>query len=73
MIHSSGYLYCDLKLENILINLDEHFPNQSNLINHPLKNLFDGIHLNLIDFGLAFRFRDEANGEHIKKCMNENF
>ena len=26
MIHQAGYLYCDLKLENILINLNDSLP-----------------------------------------------
>ena len=62
MIHKAGYLYCDLKLENILINLNDKLPSQPHLIEDPMRDLFDGISLNLIDFGLASTYIDPMTG-----------
>ena len=50
LIHNSGYVYNDLKLENIVIDINEKLPRQSQ---NPNDNIFKNIRLSLIDFGLA--------------------
>jgi len=53
-IHNSGFLYNDLKLNNIVIGDAEEHKNHSKTL-HKIR---------IIDFGLAQKFSDE-NGNHI--------
>jgi serine/threonine protein kinase len=54
-VHNSGYIYGDLKLDNILVGQDETLPSG------PSDNAFSNISLNLIDFGFATKFVDKES------------
>ena len=54
MIHEAGYIYNDLKLDNILIGDDMSLP-------HAKQSLYK---IRLIDFGLCKRYIHES-GAHI--------
>ena len=55
-IHESGYTYNDLKLDNLLIGNDDELPGE-----YTDGNCFDGLSINIVDFGFATRFRSEDN------------
>jgi serine/threonine protein kinase len=56
--HRAGYVFNDLKLDNILIQY-------GTLPDRGRHNIFYGIKLHLIDFGFATEFRE--NGQHIEQ------
>ena len=62
MIHEAGYIYNDLKLDNILIGDDMSLP-------HAVNSLYK---IRLIDFGLAKKYLDE-NGHHVPMKALEHF
>lgn len=62
-IHESGFVYNDLKLENITIGLSDRIPKRTQ---HPQDNLFQDVNFHLIDFGLASRWLDKGTGKHCK-------
>ena len=66
MVHNSGYIYGDLKLDNILAGHGENLPTGS------VDNSFSNISLNLIDFGFATKFVDNA-GQHLPEKNIELF
>ena len=51
LIHNSGFVYNDLKPDNILIGLQNKVPISSS--RKPYQNIFENVSLHLIDFGLA--------------------
>jgi serine/threonine protein kinase len=57
-VHNSGYVYGDLKLDNILVGHGETLPNAD------AENAFANVSLNLIDFGFATKFVDR-DGNHL--------
>lgn len=59
-IHSSGYIYNDLKLDNLLIGNDDRLPDQ-----FESTNCFDNVSINIVDFGFVTRFMDETNQNHL--------
>jgi serine/threonine protein kinase len=58
MVHKSGYIYGDLKLDNILAGCGETIPDG------PTDNAFSNVSLNLIDFGFATKYLD-SKGSHL--------
>ena len=69
-IHRAGFIYNDLKLDNVLVNFDFDSASFSKSFN---KDKFDDIDVNLIDFGFLSRYRDEKTGEHICEGLVEFF
>jgi serine/threonine protein kinase len=65
MVHKSGYIYGDLKLDNILAGFGENLPEVSD-------NAFSNVSLNLIDFGFATKYVDQK-GSHLPEKHNELF
>lgn len=51
-VHQSGYIYCDLKLDNILAGDGSNLPDKAD------GNAFSNVSLNLIDFGFATKYID---------------
>lgn len=62
MIHEAGYIYNDLKLDNILVGECRDYPNYKRT-QHRIR---------IIDFGLAKTYIDE-NGEHLPKKRERYF
>lgn len=62
-VHSSGYVYGDLKLDNILIGEGQQLPDQKLTYD---RNVFEKVTLHLIDFGFAQRYIDKVSGRHIE-------
>jgi serine/threonine protein kinase len=56
-IHVAGYVYNDLKLDNILIGYGKKPPKVAE------GSLLEGLSLHLVDFGFSSRY--EKHGEHI--------
>ena len=65
MVHDSGYVFNDLKFENILLGDCDMVPDEwtANQLKHNLSNE----QLVLTDFGLASRWKDKETGEHLPK------
>ena len=61
-MHEAGYIYNDLKLDNILVGECRDYPNYK-YTQHRIR---------IIDFGLAKSYLDE-NGEHLPKKRERYF
>lgn len=61
-IHKSGYVYNDIKPENILIGKKDVVWNQE-----LRANCFENTTFHLIDMGFATRWRDKKTGKHLKQ------
>ena len=57
-IHSAGFTYNDLKLDNVLVGFQ-------NKIQSNKPNCFEDCSLHLVDFGFATRFIDKKTRKHI--------
>ena len=66
-VHSAGYTYNDLKLDNIMVGYN----------NKPIKgckfDAFQNTSLHLIDFGFATRFADKSTGKHLPQSDVDTF
>jgi len=59
-VHDAGYIYNDLKLENILVG------------NH--KGSYSSLHeIRLCDFGFANKYIEKATGEHYTQDSTDTF
>lgn len=62
-VHEAGYVYNDLKLDNLLLN---YGTNSQSLIDSQ-SNIFKENSVNLIDFGFATRYLDKKTKLHLEK------
>ena len=69
VVHEAGYIYGDLKLDNILIGEGEDLPENGTT---PTQNVFENVQLNLIDFGFASKYLDKQ-GMHLPETQVELF
>lgn len=67
VIHKSGIVYNDLKLDNILLGQGQFLPRQA------VENCFKHLTLNLVDFGLASEWIDSGTGRHCEPRKTLNF
>lgn len=63
-VHSAGYVYNDLKLDNLMIGFNESV--------NPSKELCSSS-LHMVDFGFASRYIDSQTQEHIEQGEVETF
>lgn len=49
-IHAAGYVYNDLKLDNLMVNLQCELPIDAR------RNVFKNMPLNIVDFGFATKY-----------------
>ena len=66
IIHNSGFVYNDLKPDNILIGYRQQLPKSSAIIGPNGDSIFKNIQLNLVDFGLATPWRNNETGQHVE-------
>lgn len=62
-IHKSGYIYNDLKPDNILLQYGKRLPKDCSS-----GNCFQDLTLVLVDFGFATRYIDKKTGEHLEEA-----
>lgn len=62
-IHEAGYVYNDLKLDNLLLNIKA----DKNYLKTTDDNIFEDHQVNIIDFGFATRYKDKKTKEHLEK------
>ena len=55
-IHSSGYTFNDLKLDNLLIGNKDRLPRE-----YVRGNCFNKVEICMVDFGFVTRYMDETN------------
>lgn len=67
-VHYSGYIYNDLKLDNILFDLDVDLAEFDST-----GNIFENININMIDFCFATRYLDKFTKEHIQEGVVDVF
>lgn len=62
-MHEAGYVFNDLKLDNLLLEteVDQEY------LSSTMDNFFKKCKIVLIDFGFATQYIDEASREHLKK------
>jgi len=61
-VHSAGFVYNDLKLDNIMIGYNESLPDK-----YSKDDCFENISLFLIDFGFATPYIDSKTGKFLPK------
>ena len=69
LIHQTGHVYNDLKLDNILLGLNC----DASYLKTTQENFFEDNNVNLIDFGFASKYLDESTLEHISKEHQDVF
>ena len=53
ILHDAGYVYNDVKLDNIMTGFNDELPKA-----YTQENCFDGVNLYLIDYGFATAYKD---------------
>ena len=53
-IHNSGYVYNDLKLDNLLIGYNDQLPSK-----YIEGNCFEYVSINIVDFGFVTKYIDD--------------
>ena len=66
-IHTAGFVFNDLKLDNLMLDHDAPLDDDTLSCNEANETIFDKCNVNIIDFGFATSFVDSTTGEHIKK------
>ena len=62
-IHRAGFIYNDLKLDNLLLDADVDI--QSLLMTD--KDFFETVNVNIIDYGFVTRYVDDGFKKHVSK------
>lgn len=60
-VHAAGYVFNDLKLDNILVGFGNHLPSH-----YTSENIFASSSFHLIDFGFATRYVKRNKDVHFK-------
>ena len=68
-IHTAGYTYNDLKLDNLLVGYKDRPLNQKNLAG----NCFEDCEFHLVDFGFAKQYIDMKTKVHVEQTEVESF
>jgi len=68
IIHDAGYVYNDVKLDNIMTGYNQKLPKT-----YIKENCFEDVKLFLIDYGFATAYRDFTTGKYLSKVEVENF
>ena len=67
-IHRAGFVYNDLKLDNILLDFNKMEDDDlKNIQITDADDIFDAMNLNIIDYGFATSYLDESTKKHISK------
>ena len=64
IMHRAGYVYNDLKLDNLLIDFGVKARNLASSAD-PKVDIFSGKSIHLVDFGFATKFVDRNTDQHI--------
>ena len=68
-VHTAGFVYNDLKLDNLLLDADTDIKNVSKTDD----DIFDMLDVNLIDFGYTTKYEDPTTKEHIGQSKLDMF
>jgi len=60
ILHDAGYVYNDVKLDNIMTEYNHKLPKT-----YIKENCFEGVKLFLIDYGFATVYRDLITGKYL--------
>jgi len=66
-IHNAGYIYNDLKLDNLLANYDFDLQEFKNKTKDNAAESLKDTQINLIDFGFASKYWDHKTQTHVKQ------
>lgn len=67
-VHKAGYVYNDLKLDNIMVGFGQKLPQK-----YVDDDAFLNSDINLIDFGFSTPYINRKNGENLPKKTVSNF
>ena len=67
-VHNAGFVYNDLKLDNIMIGFGQKLPEK-----YVDDNAFLNVNINLIDFGFSTPYINRKTGELLAKKTVSNF
>ena len=62
-VHATGYVYNDLKLDNLLLD----FGINSEHLLSDTDDILNSYNINMIDMGFATRYIEKHSGQHISK------
>ena len=68
-VHGAGYVFNDLKLDNLMLDFDADVDYMVN----SEDDIFDTHNVNLIDFGFATSYLRADSNEHISKKKADTF
>ena len=68
-IHGAGYVFNDLKLDNLLLDFDI----DTTYLPVTNANFFDTLNINIIDFGFATSYIDHDTKKHMQKAHLKTF
>ena len=68
-VHNAGFIYNDLKLDNLLLDADTDIKN----VFKTDDDIFDIINVNLIDFGYVTKYQDSTTKQHISLSKVDKF
>lgn len=65
-IHIAGYVYNDLKLDNLLVDFKEHLPSKAGN-----ENCFANASINLVDFGFTTKYLSRQSSSEVAEHINK--
>lgn len=68
-IHTAGFVFNDLKLDNLLFDIDV----DAEKLRTMEENIFDNNNINIIDFGFVCPFLDQETQTHLEKTQLDIF
>ena len=68
-IHTAGFVFNDLKLDNLLFDIDV----DEKMLRTMEENIFDNNNINIIDFGFVYPFIDQETQTHLEKTQLDTF
>ena len=70
-IHTAGYIFNDLKPDNILLGFNSRVKRPQNTSDG--HNIFEGCSIHIVDFGFSSEYVNKETGEHLEQNEVKTF